>query len=378
MKTQGKESTAETVVNLLGGQSALARQLELPTSTVGYWLSTGSLPSKWQGKILALAKSKGIPLQPCDFIVPCIPQKVGNICNTGPCIRNFSVAPAPIPIQEVQKGLFLAELLKLSETNTVICFVGVGSAFAKKNDQTSLIIAKNRKTILVDLGQTINQALFRNGMDATDFDYYHLTHAHCDHTGGVEELLLKNHYVLKRKAKIIISPQFESVLWEHTLKGGCQINEYGMLKFRDLIDPIVPDWVKNQPRETYQINVDGIHLTIFRTIHTPGDVGQWEEAFWSTGLIIDGQVLFSGDTRFDKTLFTDLDLSQIESIFHDCQLFTPGNVHAPFEELATLPDSIKEKMYLTHYGDNYESFDPKGAGFAGFARPFAPYCFKQR
>lgn len=186
-------------------------------------------------------------------------------------------------------------------------------------------------------------------------------------------------YMLKRPAKLIISPQFEQVLWEHTLKGGSQINEAGILKFRDLIDPLEPRWVANQPREIFQINVDGIHLQIFRTIHTPGDCSEWERAFWSTGLIIDGQILFSGDTRFDPTIFSDLDLSKIEAIYHDCQLFQPNVVHAPYEDLKTLlPAGIKKLMHLTHFGDSFEKFNPQADGFADFAKAFTPYCFEQR
>jgi hypothetical protein len=184
--------------------------------------------------------------------------------------------------------------------------------------------------------------------------------------------------MLKRKLKLIITKEFEHTLWEHTLKGGSQINELGLLKFRDLVDPLEPTWVAGQKRQVHQINVDGIHLTIFNTIHTPGDVDNWQKAFWSTGLVIDGQILFTADTRFDPTIFTDLDLSKVEAIFHDCQLFCPGNVHAPYAELKALPEGVKDIMYLTHYGDNFETFTPENDGFAGFAKPFTPYTFPQR
>lgn len=372
------KTTSERIIAHMGGQSNIARQLNIPISTVGSWAQSGSIPSKWQSKLLTIAKSKGLPINASDFIQPCIPSKLESLPHTGAIVAPFIITPAPIPKEEIPRGLFLNELLKLSETKTVLCFPGVGSAFAKKNDQTSVIIAKNRKTILVDIGTTIPTALYRNGLDSVDFDYYHFTHAHADHIGGVEELLLKHRYIVGRKAKCIITPQFEHVLWEHSLKGGSQINELGLLKFRDLIEPIEPEWVKNQPRETYQINVACIHLTIFRTIHTPGDVSQWEKAFWSTGFIVDGQILFSGDTRFDPTLFTDLDISKIETIYHDCQLFNPGIVHAAYDELKTLPKCIKARMYLFHYGDSFETIDSEKDGFLGFTKAFTPYCFTQR
>lgn len=369
---------SERIIHLFGGQSKLARRLEIPLSTVGHWAQTGNIPAKWQGKLLGLARTLGVPLGADDFVQAELPSKIGNLTDSGPRVSRFSKQPVLPPGAPLENGLFMRELLAASEKRTVLCFAGVGSAFAKRNDQTSLIIAKNRKSILVDVGTTIPLALYRNGINLAEFDAYHFTHAHADHIGGVEELLLTHRYQLNRRAPVIITPTFQSTLWEHSLKGGSQINELGLLKLSDLIEPIEPQWVKNQPRETYRINFHGIHLTIFRTIHTPGDVSQWEKAFWSTGLMVDGQVLFSGDTRFDETLFTDLDLTGVETIFHDCQLFTPGNVHAPYDDLKTLPNKIKQRMYLTHYGDNFDKFEPSTDGFAGFAKPFVLYSWAQR
>jgi ribonuclease BN (tRNA processing enzyme) len=369
-------SPAAKILELFGGASRLARLLSLPTSTVGYWKSTGLIPTQHQASILALAQSRKLLLTADDFIQRQTPSPKLNPQLTGPEIHSFSTPPVSPPQPLVPNGQYLKDLLKLSEARLVLCFVGVGSAFAKRNDQTSLIIAKNRKTILVDLGGTIPQALHRQGMDVTSFDYYHITHAHSDHIGGLEEMLLKHRYIMGKKAKLIISPQFQRTLWEHSLKGGGEVNELGLLKFTDLIEPIEPNWVKNQPREIYQITVAGIHLTIFRTIHTPGDVTQWEKAFWSTGLLIDGKVLFSADTRFDPTLFTDIPVDEMDTIFHDCQLFNPGKVHAAYDELKSLPKTIRAKMYLTHYGDSFPDINPTLEGFAGYAQAFTPYTWE--
>jgi ribonuclease BN (tRNA processing enzyme) len=276
----------------------------------------------------------------------------------------------------VAKGQYLSEILEASEGHLVFCFAGVGSAFAKRNDQTSLIIAKDRKTILVDAGVTIPQSFYRHGMDTTDFDYYHVTHAHADHAGGLEEILLKYRYMVRRKPKFIITPQFQHSLWENTLKGGAEVNELNLLKFTDLVEIIEPTWLKHQPRETYHINIDGIDLTIFRTIHTPGNVTHWEKAAWSTGLIVDGRIMFTADTRYDPNLFIDFNMNGIDTLFHDCQLFSPGIVHASYQELKALTPEIRSKTYLTHYGDNFDQFDPILDGFKGFARAFQMYRWK--
>lgn len=265
---------------------------------------------------------------------------------------------------------------KASESGLVFCFAGVGSAFAKKNYQTSLIIAKHGKTILVDLGSNIPQSLYEKGIRVTDFDYYHLTHSHADHIGGVEELLLMARYVQKKKPQLIITPTYQDILWEKSLRGGCEYNESGLLRFTDFMDPLWPKWVQTTPREIYQINAGGIQLEIYRTIHVPAEVTRWEQAFWSSGLRVDGRVLFTADTRFDLTLFKDVDMTGIETIFHDCQLGGDGFVHATYKEVNTLPDSLKSKMYLTHYGDTFHEYKPQADGFLGFAEPWKIYQWK--
>ena len=93
--------------------------------------------------------------------------------------------------------------------------------------------------------------------------------------------------------------------------------------------------------------------------------------------MIDGRILFTSDTRFDRDLVVQFDEKfSLEAIFHDCQ-FYPGGVHASLDELKTLPENIKKKTYLTHYGDNWEKFedDIRSAGFAGLAKQHVWYEF---
>lgn len=269
----------------------------------------------------------------------------------------------------------LDTIKKESENQLVVVPVGVGSAFSKLHSQTSLIVAKNGVTILVDCGATIPTALACKGIKMFDFDYYYFTHSHADHIGGIEELFLLSRYVLKKKPKVIITPDYQRILWEHSLKGGCEYNESGLLRFSDLAEPVRPTWVKSQPREVWEISVGGINLSLFRTKHIPGDVAMWEQAFWSTGIVVDNRFLYTGDTRFDIDLFSDMKSTVYDmTIFHDCQLFSPGTVHATYDELNNLAGSHhKRKMYLIHYGDNFLSFSPKKDGFVGFAQEWEFY-----
>lgn len=64
-------------------------------------------------------------------------------------------------------------------------------------------------------------------------------------------------------------------------------------------------------------------------------------------------------------------------IFHDCQLFETGDnnrlgVHASYQQLKQLPDDIRRKMWLYHYGDTPLPNASKD-GFAGFVTGFQSF-----
>jgi ribonuclease BN (tRNA processing enzyme) len=267
----------------------------------------------------------------------------------------------------------LRRICEASQAGLTLCFPGVGSAFARQHDPTCLIIAKNGVTFLVDIGTNIPRVLSSRGIHVSDFDYYHITHSHADHIGGLEELLLFSHYVLKNKPRLILSPEYKETLWEHSLRGGCEHRENGTLRFEDLAELISPNQTAESPREIYEMEVGGIRLLIFRTVHIPTEGDNSGSKFWSTGLLIDGRVLFTADTRFDPLIFEHVPMDNVDTIFHDCQLYEPSVVHASYDQLKTLDAGLLSRMYLTHYGDTYETFDPPTDGFVGFAQPWAIY-----
>ncbi len=264
-------------------------------------------------------------------------------------------------------------LREASQSGLALCFPGVGSAFARQNDPTCLIVAKDGVTLLVDVGTTIPRVLSSRGIGIGDFDYYHVTHSHADHIGGLEELLLFDHYVINKTPRLILTEPYKELLWERTLRGGCEHRENGTFQFDDLADFIFPNVIAELPREIYEAEVEGIRLVIFRTVHIPTEGDNSGSKFWSTGLLIDGRVLFTADTRFDPLLFEQLPMDNVDVIFHDCQLHEPGTVHATYEQLKTLDNDLRGKMHLTHYGDMFQKFDPATDGFAGFAQPWAIY-----
>jgi len=59
--------TAEEIIRLFGGQTALSRLLGKHPSTPQYWLVSGRIPEKWHAEILAAAEAKSIALTPADL-----------------------------------------------------------------------------------------------------------------------------------------------------------------------------------------------------------------------------------------------------------------------------------------------------------------------
>ncbi len=257
-------------------------------------------------------------------------------------------------------------------------FIGTGSAFSKKNYQTNLIIIKGDDHLLVDCGTTASIALTEYNFNISKIKNVFITHSHADHIGGLEEIMLKGRYVTNRKTKIYITKEYKHILWDQSLRGGCSYGEFadgGYMKFEDYFDEVSLDFVSNTPRPLFHTKIGTIDLKVFRTKHIPDSAGSWKNSFYSTGILVDNRILFPSDTRFDKELI-DWMISEypVEYIFHDCQ-FYPGGVHSFYGDLKTLPDNIRSKMFLCHYGDNFTDFEPEKDGFAGFAQRKQYYNF---
>jgi len=262
-------------------------------------------------------------------------------------------------------------------------FLGVGSAFAASNNQTNFLVIKGDTHVMVDFGMTGPQALRQvAGLEPTDIEVLLPTHSHADHVGGIECLALMNRYVgmrfmKKPKLEMIVSEDYQRVLWEETLKGGLEWNEKGVndaqkLQFSDFFDVVRPIWKQWAPREIFELQIGDLKLELFRTSHIPEQSSGWEAHFISYGLFIDDHVFVSGDTKFDRSLI-DLYAPRSEAMFHDVQ-FYPGAVHAYIDDLRTLSADIKSRMYLLHYADDWEKEDVQG--FAGWTQQGIRYIFE--
>lgn len=262
-----------------------------------------------------------------------------------------------------------------------LSFIGAGGAFSKKFFQNNLLVVKGKSHVLVDCGTRAPDALSQLGLSVGAIGTYLITHGHADHIGGLEEVMLVNRYALRKKTTMIVTDKLRRALWSMSMRGGASFNELRdgkYLGFEDFWDTIVPKRVRGGDRELCEARVGDISIRLFRTKHIPDSAPDWSSSFPSYGLIFDGRVLYTSDTRYDPEMVLSLDAEYgFETIFHDCQLFT-GGVHASLEELSGLPPAIRAKTRLMHYGDKIEDFQRRIAelGFAGIAEQWKTYRFK--
>lgn len=260
-----------------------------------------------------------------------------------------------------------------------IFFVGCGNAFSKKYLQTNIVIVKGDNHVVVDCGTLFPYAwetVYNSKI--TDIENILLTHPHADHIGGVEELILTGRYVKKQKLNIIITDTFKKLLWNESLRGGVQYSENGKMYFEDYFNQIRPELICKKPQDVYEVNIGNLNIKLFRSYHVAFKKESLRKTQYSTGLIIDDRILFTGDTQFKPAqLKWILDNYDIECIFQDCDVagYSQG-VHATYKQLCTLPEEIKNKMLLCHYSVNPDEVDVKSQGFMGFVTGGTYYQFK--
>lgn len=256
-------------------------------------------------------------------------------------------------------------------------FIGTGSAFAKTLNQNNLLIVKGNDHLLIDCGTECAMALHQVGLPLSSIRNFLITHSHADHIGGLEEAQLFGRYVSQVKPRMIINKTYQDILWDQSLRGGSEMSEATKLTFEDLWEVIRPKKLKGFPRETWEANIGGINVKMPRTMHFPDSAKSWRDSAWSCAVIIDDRILFTSDTRFDPAWVKAYDeIFEFDIIFHDCQLFT-GGVHSSIEELTTLPDKLRHKTVLMHYGDSWADWKPyaRQAEFHSWAKEGHTYTF---
>ncbi|GJL78591.1 MAG: MBL fold hydrolase [Nitrospinaceae bacterium] len=254
-----------------------------------------------------------------------------------------------------------------------VVFIGTGSAFAKRRRQSNILVIQGDCHVLIDCGTQGPLALSDIGLDVMKVQCYLPTHSHADHIGGLEEVALVNRYgsmdANKSRPEMIILSDYQDNLWSKSLAGGmeyCESKQGRPLQLADFFDILRPTPAEIQGRKYWAYQHGPLEIAIMRTRHFPDSAYSAEESQWCCGVLINQQVWISGDTMIDRDYISRFaEISEV--MFHDCQLFQ-GGIHASYHELMTMPADIRKKMFLYHYGDNWdqpETWVKESDGFTG-------------
>lgn len=225
--------------------------------------------------------------------------------------------------------------------------LGVGDAFSALHYSSCFALEAKGQWLLMDCPHPIRKILREGALNAgltMDVDCLQglaLTHLHGDHASGVEGLAFYFRYVLGRKLPIITHPAVAADLWSKHLSGGMEwsleVDRRTPVRRRleDFIELVLLE-------ENQSLRHGPFALECRKTIHNIPTVAYRIHA--------DGRTLgHSADTAFDPTLIDWL--AEADLIVHEA---CGGFVHTAYEELLTLPESVRAKMRILHYPDTFD------------------------
>lgn len=267
-------------------------------------------------------------------------------------------------------------------------FAGVGGAFCGPDQwQTNAVLTMDdgdKRCLLIDCGSDARFSVPSLGVGVSDIGGVYITHLHADHVGGLEWLAFSTYFNphLRRggRPKLFCDATLMRRLWDNTLCGGLDSIEGKVMNLTDYFDcqPIYANksfmWgdAELTPVQTVHIMAGYQIVHSFGLMMVIGKPGAGQASCRDAPLVdARRKIFFTSDTQFcphQIRYFYD----RADLIFHDCETspFKSG-VHAHFDDLCTLPDAVKAKMWLMHYqwveGEDLVE-RARDSGFAGFVR----------
>ncbi|MEA5619382.1 MBL fold metallo-hydrolase [Cronbergia sp. UHCC 0137] len=242
-------------------------------------------------------------------------------------------------------------------------FLGSGSAFTVGADNfqsNMLIVTEQNHKLLIDCGTDIRFSLHKAGLSHLDVTDIYISHLHSDHVGGLEYIAFSTLFDPKcKKPHLYLSKDVANDLWNRTLSGGLMSLDGDIASLETFFEPHKID------HQGYFV-WEGIHFKLVKVIHVNN--GYFIMPSYGLFFTLAGVKIFlSTDTQLCIPQNGEF-YEQADIIFHDCETSlyqTP--VHANYEQLSTLPEKIRTKMWLYGYQPGNLP-DAKKDGFCGFVK----------
>ncbi|KTD08495.1 MBL fold metallo-hydrolase [Legionella jamestowniensis] len=249
-----------------------------------------------------------------------------------------------------------------------LLFLGVASALTvglNKFQSNMVLETKAGQRLLIDCGSDIRHSLIMQGYRYSDIHAVYISHLHADHTGGLEWLGFSKYFLEKERPALYISPDQKNALWQNVLSGGMASLEGEEATLETFFDA--------KPIHNYSFVWEGYSFQLIKTCHTFNN----DKLLPSYGLLITGDdktIFVSTDSRFHRESLLPI-YEKADLIFHDCETSaTKSNQHAHYDELKTLDEKIKKKMWLYDYNEG-KLPNPTEEGFQGFVSQGQSFYF---
>ena len=267
-----------------------------------------------------------------------------------------------------------------------IKFIGVGSAFTTPEYYQSnmLITASSGKHLLLDCGSDIRFSLNESGhpsggalsgeeASAGGIDAIYISHLHSDHIGGMEWMAFKSYFGMDpEKPKLFMEEGLMHEMWNSSLKGGLGCIEGKCMHLTDYFECRPVDRGRAFEWEGIRFALVGMRhvMTGYKNHCSYGLLMREEERKEEEAVFI------TTDTQFDPEVIRELSKKTL-AIFHDCETSPfKSVVHAHYDDLRTLPEEVRRKMWLYHY-QPHPGNDPKADGFSGFVKKGQEFIFSE-
>lgn len=224
-------------------------------------------------------------------------------------------------------------------------FLGSGSAFTVGfwNYQSNIFLENDKKELLfIDCWIDIRFSLNEIWYSYKNVKYVYISHLHMDHAGWLEYVWFTRKFDKTcDKANLYLHHSMVPTIWDNFLSGcmkSLQWEEAILETFFD-VNPIKDNWF---------FIWDNIKFYIVQTIH----VIDWYTiipSYWLIFKVNWKKIFISSDTQFIPHILYPI-YNEADIIFHDCEISKIKTyVHSHYEDLITLPENIKNKMWLYHY-----------------------------
>lgn len=247
-----------------------------------------------------------------------------------------------------------------------LLFLGVYSFMSVGKDifQANMVLEnKMGQRLLIDCGYDVKHSLYAQGYSYEDMDAVYISHLHSDHIGGLEWFGFANLFKKNRKIRLYISADQKDTLWQHALSAGMSSLQDEKAKLETYFDVQAIE-------KTFDWG--GCHFDLIKTEHAFSN----GKLLPSYGLLIHSEhktILITSDTRHSPATLHPA-YEKADLIFHDCELGGNSKQHARYEQLLSLDDSFKNKMWL--YGYSSTSLpDATKDGFLGFVSQGQAFYF---